>query len=97
MDRAAAIAQVLRATHGCVLNRHGLCSIVAARPQPRLETLKMTRALIFAAAVLLVGAHYTGNMKPLMHMLDIGLDTRYILYFAALPVTCFTAFMLLRD
>lgn len=57
----------------------------------------MTRVLIVSVAVVLVGAHFTGNMKALVDMFDIGLDTRYLLYFAALPVTCVTAFALLRD
>ena len=57
----------------------------------------MTRAFIVCFAVLLVGAHYTGNMKALVDMFDIGLDTRYLIYFAALPVTCVTAYALLRD
>jgi hypothetical protein len=58
---------------------------------------EMTRALIVCAAVLLVGAHYTGNMKALTAMFDIGMDMRSVLYVAGLPVTCLMAFMMLRD
>jgi hypothetical protein len=57
----------------------------------------MTRALLVCIALLLVGAHYTGNMKSLIDFFDIGVEPRHILYVAALPVTCITAFMLLRD
>jgi hypothetical protein len=57
----------------------------------------MVRALIVCAAVVLVGAHYTGNMKALAEMFDIGIDPRHVLYLAALPFTCFMAVMLLRE
>jgi hypothetical protein len=64
---------------------------------PQEEMTEMTRALLVGVAILLVGAHYTGNMKSLISAFDIGLDSRYLLYFAALPFTCLAAFMLLRD
>ncbi len=57
----------------------------------------MTRALLVCAAILLVGAHYTGNMTALANAFDIGLDPRYAIYLAALPCTCIAAFFLLRD
>jgi hypothetical protein len=57
----------------------------------------MTRALFLCAAVLLVGAHYTGNMKTLTDTLDLGIDMRSLLYVAGLPFTCVAAYILLRD
>ena len=57
----------------------------------------MSRALICCAAVILVGAHYTGNMKTLAEMLDLGIEPRHMLYALALPFTCIAAFVLLRD
>ena len=57
----------------------------------------MTRALIAATAAVLIGAHVTGNMKPLMEMFDIGLEPQHLLYLAALPLACVAALVLLKE
>ena len=57
----------------------------------------MTRVLLAASAAVLVAAHVTGNMKPLIAMFDIGLEPRHLLYVAALPLACVAAVVLLRE
>ena len=57
----------------------------------------MPRALVVLGCIVLVGAHATGNMKVLAAMFDIGIEPRYFLYLAALPVTCVAAIIMLRD
>lgn len=55
----------------------------------------MVRALVASAALVVVGAHATGNVKGLIGLFDIGLEPHHILYFAALPFTCIMTYVLL--
>ncbi len=57
----------------------------------------MTRALIVCAAIVLVGAHVSGNMHALIGMFDIGFDMQNVLYAAAIPFVGVVALVLLRD
>jgi hypothetical protein len=57
----------------------------------------VARALLAVACLVLVVAHFSGNMRQLSDMFDIGIEPQYYLYLVALPFSCVCGWVMLKN
>jgi hypothetical protein len=79
----------------------GLCFILGVGPTNQgplqSEAAMLWRVVFFALSIVVVVAHVTGQLKPLMGFFDIGIEYQHLPYLLAIPFVCVVGLVMLKD